>query len=411
MSLKIIVGILTIIMLAACQPAIDPPATSPADDTGATPAGIASVSTSINAFTFDLYNQIKSKESDNIFFSPYSISTAMSMLNEGAQGKTAEEISKVFHFLEDSAPHRSSTSAIYNKLNKKDAKYKLSTANALWVEKNYALLPDYTSTVSRYYGGKATALNFIASPEQSRLTINSWVEDNTNNKIKDLLPPSSITEATRMVLTNAIYFKGTWVKQFDKKETQEADFHLTNTTAVKVPMMSRTDRDALFPYAETDDMQLLELPYEGGNLSMFVLLPKDSDAALSLTAEKFNTLRSTLEEQRVHVYLPKFKFEKGYSLNDYLSDMGMPTAFTDSADFSGIDGTRSLSVSGVIHKAFIDVNEEGTEAAAATGIVMEATSVGSPIPVFRADHPFIFIIQEKETGAILFFGKVADPTR
>jgi serpin B len=292
----------------------------------------------------------------------------------------------------------------------------------LWAEKTYAFLPGYVSTAETYYDAPVTNLDFITSPEDSRITINDWVEDRTEQKIQDLLPPGSIDASTRLVITNAVYFKGTWVKQFDAGETHEADFVITPgvpsmATTTRVPMMQRTDPDAEFGYAETDLFQALQMPYaheSGKQLSMLVLLPKDTTLAAveeSLDSLDLSSLRDSFSTGRVDVYFPKFRLETTYSLTGTLADMGMPTAFTDAADFSGMDGTSDLSISDVVHKAFVDVNEEGTEAAAATGVIIGATGFlpADPIPVFRADHPFLFLIVDDETGTILFMGRVINP--
>jgi len=370
-----------------------------------------------NQFALDLYSKYKSEEG-NIFFSPYSISTALAMTYEGARGKTAEEMREVFYFPEDNNERRLGYAGLYNEINKKDKEYKLSTANSLWAQEDYQFLDDYFDVVEEYYGGEITNLDFVKNTEKSRITINDWVEDKTNNKIKDLIPEGVITKITRLVLTNAIYFKGEWVRQFNKDETREQDFRITPDNTVKVKMMSRTDDEAEFNYTENKDLQILGLPYSGDDLSMLILLPKNDEIeALEnfLTIKQLSKWKKDLKEQRVKVFIPKFKFETKYFMEDTLKEMGMPTAFSvASADFSGMTGKRDLFISKVIHQAFVEVNEEGTEAAAATAVIMGLTSAGPgnepKIPVFRADHPFVFIIQEKETGSILFMGRVSDPS-
>jgi serpin B len=367
-----------------------------------------------NQFAFEFYSNLKDVEEGNIFFSPYSISTALAMTYEGARGQTAREIQSVFHFPESESARRTSFLAIHNQLNRPSAEYKLHTANALWIEKDYQLLEEYTGAIESYYGGKATNLDFVSQAENARLTINSWVEEKTNDKIKELFKPGSINQLTRLVITNAIYFKGTWAKQFDEEETKEEDFRITPDSAIKVPMMRLAGEDARFNYTENENLQVLEMIYEGGDLSMLVLLPKDDDIKAledSLTLENLQLWRDELAGQRVDVYMPKFTFTREYSLNDDLRKMGMPLAFeADKADFSGIDGTKELFIHTIVHKAFVEVNEEGTEAAAATGVVVGITSMPPPPPVFRADHPFIFMIQQRETGNILFLGRVSNPT-
>ncbi|MGB9721867.1 MAG: serpin family protein [bacterium] len=365
-----------------------------------------------NYFCFNLYKNLAEKETGNIFYSPFSITMAIAMVFEGANGWTAEEMQDVFHFPEDSKIRQESFFSLYQQLNKKNVRYKLNIANALWVQKDYTLLQKYLKTIEKYYDGYAKNVDFIGATEQARQTINKWVEGKTNDKIKDLFPPGSLNSNSRLVITNAIYFKGTWVKQFDKKLTTEDDFWTTETKSVKVPMMRRTDPEAVYNYAETENLQILELPYEGDDLSMIVVLPNEKNLALiekDLSIEKFEQWKALLSPVRVEVYLPRFTFRTRYNLTANLSMLGMPNSFAPHCDLSGIDGTKNLYIQSVVHQAYIDVNEEGTEAAAATGVVVGITSVGPRIPVFRADHPFIFVIQDKNTGNILFIGRVVEP--
>ncbi|MEO0185961.1 MAG: serpin family protein [candidate division WOR-3 bacterium] len=365
-----------------------------------------------NYFCFNLYKNLSEKETGNIFYSPFSITMAMAMLFEGAKEWVAEEIQDVFRFSSDSKTRQEAFLSLYQQLNKKNAKYKLSIANALWVQKDYAVLQTYLKTIEKYYDGYARNVDFIGATEQTRQTINKWVEEKTNDKIKDLFPPGSLNPNSRLVITNAIYFKGKWVKQFDKSLTMEEDFWVTEARSIRVPMMKRIDPEAVYNYAQTEDMQLLELPYEGDDLSMIIILPRRHDLKTiedRLNSDKFEEWKRLLSETRVEVFLPRFTFKTKYNLTVNLSELGMPNAFSAHCDFSGIDGTRNLYVQSVVHQAFVDVNEEGTEAAAATGVVVGITSVGPQIPVFRADHPFIFVIQEKDTGNILFIGKVVEP--
>ena len=375
-----------------------------------------------NQFAFDLYRWLASDPGHagtNIFFSPWSISSAFALTYEGARGNTADEIRSVFHFPASTATLREGYSELSTRLNSRKSGYTLSTANALWAEKSHPFLPDYISTADRHYGAETTNLDFINQPEASRIAINRWVADQTSNHIRDLLPAGSIHPLTRLVITNAIYFKGTWVKQFDTAKTVERDFHVTPSQAVRVQMMSRTDKDAMYWYTETDTLQVLGMPYaqrNGRELSMLVLLPKGHTieaVELSLDAQSVADLNQALEYRRVHVYFPRFRMETTYGLNEVLSDMGMPGAFIwGVSDLSGMDGTRDLFIDCVFHKAYMDVNEEGTEAAAATavGVAMAYSQIPmEPIPVFCADHPFIFLIQESDTGNILFMGRMMNP--
>ncbi len=371
-----------------------------------------------NRFAFDLYSRLVKDDGGNLFFSPYSLSSALALTYEGARGKTADEIQAVFYFPKNDTSRRDGFFVLNEGINRGDPRYSLRTANALWAEKTYPFLPEYIGNAERYYGAKTTNLDFISHPEDSRITINTWVEDKTQDRIKDLIPAGVIDPMTRLVITNAIYFKGDWVKEFDKNKTADAEFRIAPGNTIMVPMMQRTDEDAVYLYAENSDLQMLSMPYEhttGKELSMVVFLPKTDNLTTtgdSMNPDALSALQQSAASRRVMVYFPKFTMKTRYSLPDTLGAMGMPTAFTDSADFSGIDGTKNLLISDVIHQAFVDVNEEGTEAAAATAVVIQRAAApggSDPIPVFRADHPFIFLIQDNETGSILFLGRVMNP--
>ena len=408
-------------VLAGCtgvQDAASPEPTPPAGEDIPEAGGNDSVAAGNNRFAFDLYQELRNDPAyaeENLFFSPYSISSALAITYEGARGRTADEIRAVFHLPVDDTARREGFLAIDAGINSEDSGYTLRTANALWAEETYPFLQDYIETAGRYYSANVTNLDFTTQPEASRITINRWVEERTNDLIKDLLPEGSISPLTRLVITNAIYFKGTWVKQFDENKTANLHFWKGPGESVLVPMMQRNDEEAIYGYAETDDLQVLEMPYaheNGAGLSMLVILPDEIEAAEeSLDAQKIDDLRQSLTERRVNVYFPKFSLETTYPLAETLAAMGMPTAFTDAADLSGMDGTQNLFVSSVVHKAFVDVNEEGTEAAAATGVIinMKTSLGGDETPVFRADHPFIFAILDNDTGTILFMGRVVDP--
>lgn len=373
---------------------------------------VKSVVEANNQFCFKLYHNLREKELGNIFFSPFSITMAMAIVFEGARGWVAEEMVDVFKFPVEPEIRRRSFRTLYQSLNKEDAKCKLNLANALWIQKDYPILSDYLKAIKEYYSGNATNVDFINATERARQMINAWVEEKTNNRIKNLFPPGSLNSNSRLVVTNAIYFKGNWQKQFDKKLTIEEDFYVSETKIIKVPMMRRTDPEAIFNYADTDLLQILEIPYEGNDLSMIILLPKDrsvSDLENKLNKDNLEEWKKQLSKQRVNVYIPRFTFEIRYELTTNLSELGMPNAFAPHCDLSGIDGTKNLYIQSVIHKAFVEVNEEGTEAAAATGVAVGITAVRPQIPVFRADHPFAFLIQERSTGNILFIGRIVEP--
>ena len=383
------------------------------DDSEATSEGVKAVVNSNNQFTSDLYSKLLETEEGNIFFSPYSITSAFAMTYEGARGTTAEEIKQVFYFPDEEIVLRSSYARLFNLINKPDKSYQLSTANALWAQEDYPFLEEYLSIIENYYGGETTNLDIEGDIEGSRQTINKWVEDQTYNKIKDPIPKGILKPTTRLVLTNAIYFKGTWLNQFDPKNTREMNFYVSDTETVTANMMYLVPKENKFNYAETDNLQLLELPYEGEEISMMVILPKTGKMPLvesNFTSDNLELWKNSMTDQKVTIYLPKFKFKTNYFMVPTFKDMGMVSAFrAPPADFSGLDGTKTLKIQEIIHQAFVEVNEEGTEAAAATAVVIgkESASIN---PIFKADRPFIFIIQEKSTGAILFLGKVMDPT-
>lgn len=424
MKKNILVLIALIMLLVGCTKPVDTPV---ADDKEATDEGISAVVLANNQFAFELYDYLNKEEKGNIFYSPYSIFAALAMTYEGAKGQTAEEMKTVFHY-PDNNVLRPNFAAIYNNINKGNNKYSLSTGNALWLQKEYLFLEDYTTRISQYYGGQANNVDFVQETEETRQLINRYIEEQTNDKIKDLIPQGAVGPLTRMVLTNAIYFKGTWVWQFDKKDTRKNfDFKVEEDNIVKTDMMYMDPDKAMFNYAELEKLQILELPYEGEEVSMLILLPKqgrsydyenDKEIVYEYTLEDIELNVEKLEEYKVamketkldSIFLPKFEFDTKYSMAKTLSDMGMPTAFLDTADFSGMTEEEKLFISSVIHQAYVKVDEEGTEAAAATAVMVGTTSA-RPMNIFMADHPFIFIIQERETGNILFMGKVVEPEK
>ncbi len=390
-----------------CEPnsGVTPPTPPQANDSQATPLIMGNVVSANNEFSIDFYKKSIETEEGNVFFSPFSLETALAMTYEGAKGQTATEMQAVLHIPSDDTTRRAGFAGLMNEINSGSDDYQLSTANALWAEKDFTFLDDYFQIVDDYYLGKVTNMDFKNDPEGSRQTINIWVEDQTNNKIKDLIPSGMITDMTRLVLTNAIYFKGNWATQFKEENTHDADWNMADGSKKTVDMMHL--RDTEFMYYEDNDLQLLEMPYKGEELSMVILLPDGSINGLEamLTLENLETWRGSSHIVEPEVYMPKFKFETKYFLVNQLSEMGMPTAF-GAADFSGMTGKRDLVIGAVIHQAFVEVNEEGTEAAAATAIIMKETAVMMPTE-FRADHPFLFFIMKGD--AILFMGRVSNP--
>lgn len=400
-----------------------------ADDSGVTTLGINAVTKANNQFAIDLYNEINIDNSNkNIFFSPWSISTAVAMVYEGARGNTSKEIEKVFYFPENDSSRRSSYANILNTINKARGKYKLHIANAIWLQKDYFFLKSYKDIISKYYLGEIKNLDFDKNPNDSSFKINNWVSKNTNNKIKKIVSPDMFSSSTRAILTNAIYFKGKWKHQFDKTHTKFEDFTVGSGQKIKVPMMKLIDNNLNFNYAESDGIQILEMPYQGDKISMLVLLPKikmsnriynkDEIQSQSINISQLQSILSPvklhkwinkMKPESVHIYIPKFTFKTSYSLNDHLKNLNLSLPFSSRADFSGMDGTQMLYINKILHKAYIDVSEEGTEAAAATSVSVDSLSVNY-IREFKANHPFIFLILEKKTGNILFMGKVNNPT-
>jgi len=372
-------------------------------------------------FAFDLYARIKDypaviKAGGNLFFSPYSISTALAMTWAGAGGGTEKQMAEVLHFALPQAQLHKAFGSLEKQLNEagEDDRYELSVANALWGQSGYNLLKEFLKLTEQSYGAGLREVDFVTQTEKSRQIINAWVEEKTNNRIKDLIKPTELNALTRLVLTNAIYFKGDWANQFDKKRTRDETFKPARDKEVMVPMMYIKER---FKYWADDKLQVLELPYKGKELSMIILLPVQidglADVEKSLTTEKLDEWTRDLREQEVVLYLPKFKMITRFDLSEYLFKMGMPDAFRlPPADFSGITGQKDFYISKVIHKAFVAVDEEGTEAAAATAIVTKMISPPPrPVVVFRADHPFIFIIKDNRSGSMLFMGRVMNPEK
>lgn len=364
------------------------------------------------AFAVDLYHQLRGGEG-NLFFSPYSISTALAMTYAGARGNTEAEMARVLHFDLDHLTQETLHSAFAD-LEAHLAQIQaqgdiaLHVANALWPQVGYAFFSAFLDLCQRCYGVSITPVDYAADSEAARQQINAWVEEKTREKIKELLKPPHVTPLTTLILVNAIYFKGNWSSQFDPEDTDDGPFYRLAGDAVKAPMMRQTAR---FGYRETDDLQVLELPYVGGDLSMLVLLPQERDGLpaleAALTVDNLALWTQRLYPTKVQVVLPRFKLSGEFDLSETLEAMGMVDAFHGSADFSGMTGQRDLFISAVVHKAFVDVNEEGTEAAAATAVVMGRGI--SLSPVFEADHPFLFLLRENSTGSILFLGRVVDP--
>jgi serpin B len=394
--------------LAAPLLAIAPPTSNTADQAEAVNGS--------NAFAVDLYAQLRTQPG-NLFFSPESISTAFGMAYAGANGQTATEMQHVFHFTLPPDRLHPAMGALLAQMNGQHEGYELHVADALWAQQNASFLPDYLNLVQTDYGAGFRTVDFKTSPDAVRATINQWIADQTNGKIQGLLGPGSVTAATRLVLTNAIYFKGTWRDQFDPTDSEDKEFHLTAKQSIKTQMMNRSGG---YGYYDGGSFQELELPYRG-ELSMVVLLPREIGGMPALeksfTAENASKwIKKLAPAEKVILTLPRFTMTQQFELSGTLAKMGMPQAFSSAADFSGMTGKPDFAISAAIHKAYIDVNEQGTEAAAATAITMVATAMQRREPepppiVFDADHPFLFLIRDTNSGAFLFLGRVTDPTK
>ena len=378
----------------------------------ALPGADSRIMPSMNAFTTASYKQLTGGDA-NLVLSPFNIATALSMALAGARGQTAEEIQAVLHLHYDPT-YDAALGALLADLTKagNTGDNELHTANGFWVQKGFAIQPAFENTLTNNYHAPLTPLDFIANPEAARSQINRWTEDHTKEKIKNLFPAGSLDAQTRLVLTSAIYFYGKWQDPFVTSRTQPAPFTLPTGATTQANFMNQTSH---FGYTETPSSQIMEMRYAGTGIVFDVLLPKTltglPDLEKSLTLESLTGWLGNLTTRDVQVSLPKFLAESEFSLHKALSTMGMPTAFTDKADFSGIDPKGGLAISEVVHKAFVDVSEQGTEAAAATGIAMRATAMRMPeqAVVFRADHPFIFLIRDTRTGVVLFIGRLMNP--
>ena len=371
-----------------------------------------------SAFAFELYQALKGKEG-NIFCAPYSISLALTMTYAGARGETAQQMADTLHFLLGQDKLHPAFNWLDAELASrgevaqwKDGEgFKLNIVNAIWGQKDYEFLPAFLDILAENYGAGLRILDFTTETEVSRLAINDWVSDQTEGRIKDLIPPGVINELTRFVLTNAIYFNAAWEDPFDKKMTADGPFYLLDGGQVTVPMMEQAE---FFGYTEGEGYQAVELLYDGHELSMVILLPGSGKFAAfeeGLQAQQVYDIISDLQLTGVALTMPKFEFDSEFSLEDTLAEMGMPDAFSLSeADFSGMTGSSELFIWGVVHKAFVAVDEAGTEAAAATA-VSGAPSAGPPESPMQVtiDRPFIFLIRDIETGAILFVGRVLNP--
>jgi serpin B len=375
------------------------------------------------AFAFDLYHEL-SGAYENLFYSPYSISLALAMTYGGARGDTELEMARTMHYDLAQAQLHAAFNALDQELESRgdpiqmpdgeQEGFILNIANSIWGQYDYAFLEAYLDLLALNYGAGLRTVDFVGAAEEARQEINSWVSDETEERIKDLIPEGALDAMTRLVLANAIYFNAAWMHPFEESETQDATFYLLGSGSrhggeVTVPMMRQTEG---MGYVQGDGYQIVERAYVGGSMAMDIILPD---------AGQFTAIEAAMDDAwladalagllygQIDLSMPRFEFESEVGLTQVLQDMGMPTAFSDAADFSGMDGTGGLFISDVLHKAFVSVNEEGTEAAAATAVIMSLTSAPAEPVRVSVDRPFIFLIRDLQTGAVLFVGRVMNP--
>ena len=365
-----------------------------------------------NTFAFELYTKLSSAQG-NVIFSPYSISSALSMTAAGAKGETLRQMLATLHLPAQEEVHQSikdlSNSLAEISVSKR---IKLNTANSLWLQNGNPFTASFLELVQKYYDAELKNVDFKNASNEARIEINKWVEVKTQEKIKDLLKLGSVRSDTKLILVNAVYFLGSWLKPFEKNSVLEGNFYKIDSTPAKALFMGRVDE---FKYGENDSYQILELPYEENRMVMNIVLPKGKDAAaLEKAANQlaFDQNLTNLNSTKVAVRIPKFKIESSFDLPAVLGELGMVQAFdAKKADFSGISDNKEFFIGNVVHKAFVEVDEKGTEAAAATAVIMRAQGIlkSNPIPLFHADHPFIFMIRDSKDGAILFMGRISEP--
>jgi len=370
-----------------------------------------SVADASNHFGLDLYQKLRSQEG-NLFLSPYSVDTALLMVEAGAGGQTAAEMQTVLHL--PPMPADALDAAVGDLMaslqgDTSKNSYELRVANAIWAQKDFTFLPAYLDLLQTRYGAQANTADFADGAGTAK-SINAWVAKQTNDRIKDLISPGDLHADMRLALIDAIYFKGDWKDPFEKAMTRDAPWHLDNGQTAAKPA-SMMHRRGSFDFYQDDRVSALEIPYAGDHLAMLALLPKGSldDLETSLNADSLYQIIKQLHADEVDVAFPKFTMRSRFDLTAPLQEMGLKDAFNNDADFSGMDGRHDLAISQVVHAAFVQVDETGTEAAGATGITMRATAV-MRADSFNADHPFLILIRDVKSGVILFIGRVADPT-
>ena len=415
-------AVMSLAMIACSTPAMAQEARSdkPRDTAPqVTPAELAALVSGNSEFAFNLYQALKD-EDGNLFFSPYSLTLALAMAYAGARGDTKaqmadtlgvtlpdETLHEAFNYLALELAKREKVPGLQGK---DEEGFRFNVVNDAWGQRDFRFEPGYLDTLAVNYDAGIRIVDFIKDAEGARKTINDYIEEKTEGRIKDLIPEGAVDSLTRMVLTNAIYFNAAWAAPFEEKDTVSATFNLLDGTSITVPMMRQTE---FYRYAAGSNYQAIELPYTGNQLSMVILLPQAGQFKAfedALTAAEVSRILTSLNMGYAALSMPKFEFDADFGLADTLKAMGMPLAFDpDTADFSGMTGKRDLYITNVVHKAFVSVDEKGTEAAAASGVIFGTTSLPPEPVVFNADRPFIFLIRDIPTGAVLFVGRVMNP--
>jgi len=415
--------VITTLLLSACRPAggnVDQSNLKRVANPDASSSAVQELVSGNDLFAFDLYQAVR-VSGGNLVYSPYSISLAFAMAYGGARGETASQMAAALHYTLPADQFHPAFNALDLELAGRPNqatdvpeadRFQLSIANSLWGQKDFPFLSDYLDLLATNYGAGLRLVDFENAPESARQQINNWISDQTKKRIQNIIPPGAIDPTTRLVLANAIYFKALWEIEFNANDTSDEPFHLINGETVNVPMMS-IGHPENFSYAAGSGWQAISLPYKGSLNEMVVIVPDagtfDSFEA-GLTAERYNEILAAMAPQLVALSMPKFTFETQYDLNDALAGLGMQDAFDPAAaDFSGMDGKRDLSISDVLHKAFVAVDEKGTEAAAATVLVMVGSAMPAPSLELTIDRPFFFFIRDLPSGTILFMGRVLNP--
>ncbi len=374
-------------------------------------SGADTTTAGMGRFACELYQQF-ARGQDNVALSPLCNISALSMLLDGARGQTAAQLAKALHQAYPDSSHYLTVTGLLNQITRHGNAEgsELTLANGVFTQRGFAVRPDYERILVQYYHASATQFDFAGNPEQARIGINFWTANQTKGKLQDLFAPGTLSKDTRLVLTSAVYFHGLWQTEFHDTDTHPAPFHAGARETVSVPMMSLT---APLGYGEAPGLQILEMRYGGSPLVFDVLLPRTADGLnaleTSLTPEKLAAYWNGLGSRPVSVLLPRFRVDTDVSLREALVHMGVSDAFGGKADFSPIADRNDLVLSDVRHKAFVEVSEQGTIAAALSGSAVSLTSAGPPPVTFRADHPFLFLIRDPHTGIIVFMGRLMKP--